>query len=114
MNDIEPASSQMSPYHLFLPLCLVLVGMGPVELVTPSEQEQHRNTVTGVLERLDLDHGKGELRTDLGKPIFFEVVHPEFFQQVQVMVGKRVTIELDAEGRAVKVMAVPPAELEQP
>lgn len=67
--------------------------------------------MTGVLERLDLDHGKGELRTDLGKPIFFEVVHPEFFQQV--MVGKRVTIELDAEGRAVKVMAVPPAELEQ-
>ncbi|HEX5545159.1 MAG TPA: hypothetical protein VFX10_06635 [Nitrospira sp.] len=104
------------PYYLFPLLSLVLAGMAPIEPVShegaPSEQEQHRNTVTGVLERLDLNQGKGELRTDLGKPIFFEVVQPELFQRLTV--GERVTIELDAAGRAVKVIAVPAPELERP
>ena len=103
-------------YRLFFLLSLMLVSMGSRMSIAvegaPSEQEQHRNTVTGVLERLDLDHGKGELRTDLGKPIFFHVAQPELFQRLTV--GKRVTIELDAAGRAVKVIAVPAPELEQP
>jgi len=102
------------PYCLFFLLSLVLIGMGSHEGVaresTPPEEEQRRDRVTGVLEQLDLQQGKGELRTDLGKPIFFEVVQPELFQQLTV--GKRVTIELDAAGRAVKVIAVPAPEFE--
>lgn len=102
--------------RLFLVFSLLLVSMGPQTSMAIesalSEQEPHRNTVTGVLERLDLDHGKGELRTDLGEPVFFNVVQRELFQRLTV--GKRVTIELDTAGRAVKVIAVPAPELEQP
>jgi hypothetical protein len=95
--------------HLWLSLLLVMlvtVGAGPIE-------PDRRDAVTGILEQLDLTRGKGELRTDLGKPIFFEIAKPELFKELSI--GKRVTIELDAQGRAMKVIAVPaPEQLEQP
>lgn len=78
-----------------------LIGAGPGE-------ERH-DLVTGILEELDLKNAKGRLRTDLGKPIFFEIVKPELLKGVRI--GERVTIQLDDEGRAVKIIEVAAPEL---
>ncbi len=58
--------------------------------------------VTGTLTKLDLTEMKGLVRTDLGKPIFFTVTKPHLFQNLSV--GARVTVEIDGEGRATKVI----------
>lgn len=75
-----------------------------------SQSVQH--TVTGTLINLDLKTGKGMLKTDLGKPIFFDLVRPDLFQSVSV--GEHVSIVLNEQGQAVKVMETPPAELLTP
>lgn len=85
---------------------MTLLGAGP-----PTGASQP-DVVTGVLEELDLTSSKGKIRTDLGKPIFFEVAKPELFQGLTV--GERITIQVDDQGRAIKVMDVPAPELKQP
>ena len=75
-----------------------------------SQSVQH--TVTGTLINLDLKTGKGMLKTDLGKPVFFDLVRPDLFQSVSV--GEHVSIVLNEQGQAVKVMETPPAELLTP
>ncbi len=75
-----------------------------------SQSVQH--TVTGTLINLDLKTGKGMLKTDLGKPVFFDLVRPDLFQSVSV--GEHVSIVLNEQGQAVKVMETPPAELMTP
>jgi hypothetical protein len=87
-------------------LTAVLMGQGPI----PEADQVH--IVTGVLEELDLDKAKGKIRTDLGKPIFFQVVKPELFKQL--VVGERITVQLDHQGRAIKVMDVAAPELIKP
>jgi len=52
------------------------------------------------------------LKTDLGKPVFFDLVRPDLFQSVSV--GEHVSIVLNEQGQAVKVMETPPAELLTP
>lgn len=81
---------------------------------TPSKQEQAEapHTVTGILAKLDLKDGKGMLKTDLGKPIFFDLVRPDLFQGISI--GQRVSIVLNEQGEVVKVMETPPAELLTP
>ncbi|MDQ6734310.1 MAG: hypothetical protein M3Z35_09390 [Nitrospirota bacterium] len=74
--------------------------------------DQSGMVVTGTLEELDLTRMKGMLKTDLGKPIFFQVVKPELFERLRV--GQNVTIQLDQEGRATKVMDMPIPDLTQP
>lgn len=73
-------------------------GAGPVDIVT------------GVLEEIDLKQLKGKIRTDLGKPVFFEIVKPELFQRIKV--GERVTVQIDERGRAIKLIEVPAPELQ--
>jgi hypothetical protein len=97
----HPASN--GPLIFLLAILLTGPALAQVDRLEP---------VTGVLDQLDLVQGKGRITTDLGKPIFFEVVKPELFQPLTV--GQRITVELDAEGRAVKVIAVPPPELDKP
>lgn len=75
-------------------------------------QPSHYHTVTGTLSHLDLKTGKGMLKTDLGKPIFFDLVRPDLFQSVSV--GQHVSIVLNEQGQAVKVMDTPPAEVLSP
>ncbi len=79
-----------------------------------NEQEQStaHHTVTGTLATLDLKAGKGMLKTDLGKPLFFSLVRPDLFQSVSV--GQRVSITLTEDGQVVKVMEAAPAELPAP
>jgi hypothetical protein len=58
--------------------------------------------VSGTLLKLDLATGRGLLRTDLGRPIYFDVPNAYLFENV--IVGARIALRLDEEGRAVKVM----------
>lgn len=76
------------------------------------EDLQSHHVVTGTLGQLDFDTGKGLLKTDLGKPVFFEMVQPELFKRLSV--GQRVTIGMNEQGQAVKVMEIPPVELQAP
>jgi hypothetical protein len=69
-------------------------------------------TVTGVLAVLDLSAGKGMLKTDLGKPIFFKISRPEQFNRFSI--GERITVQLDEDGQAVKVIEALPAEIHEP
>ncbi|MGQ0811901.1 MAG: hypothetical protein ACT4OO_11855 [Nitrospiraceae bacterium] len=81
----------------------------PEEAPRPNADAQKTHVVTGILQELDLTRMKGLLKTDLGKPIFFEVTKPELFKNRSV--GERVSIQLDEQGRAAKVIDVPVAEL---
>ncbi|MGZ8386312.1 MAG: hypothetical protein ACXWWI_10145 [Nitrospira sp.] len=76
------------------------------------EQSTAHHTVTGTLTTLDLKAGKGMLKTDLGKPLFFNLVRPDLFQSVSV--GQRVSVTLTEDGQVVKVMEAAPAELPGP
>lgn len=82
------------------------------QAIKDPEQVIAHHTVTGTLATLDLKVGKGMLKTDLGKPIFFDLVRPDLFQSVSV--GQHVSIVLNEQGQAVKVMETPPAELLTP
>jgi len=48
----------------------------------------------------------------MGKPIYFQVSKPELFERLSV--GQQVTVQLDDEGRAIKVIDTPVPELKQP
>ncbi len=65
--------------------------------------------VTGTLEALDLTNMKGLVKTDLGKPVFFQVIRPELFTGLSI--GQRITVRLDAQGAAMKVIVIPIPEL---
>jgi hypothetical protein len=70
-------------------------------IAAAAEDAAPLHIVTGTLTLLDLEAGKGMLKTDLGKPIFFEVSRPDLFSRITV--GDRVTVQLDEQGRTVKV-----------
>lgn len=95
-------------------LGMVLVGMPfvPIGASQASAQQDDRDrdvqVVTGTLTKLDLAIGKGLVTTDLGKPIFFQVTKPHLFENLSV--GTRVTVEIDAEGRANKAIDASVAE----
>jgi hypothetical protein len=97
-------------------LVAILVGGagGPtfVGATPPETREQQPDIVSGMLEELDLSQMKGKIKTDLGKPVFFEVIKPELFKGVTV--GKHVTIQVDDHGRAIKVIDTPVPELKEP
>lgn len=76
------------------------------------EQPRAQLQVTGTLAKLDLAAGKGMLMTDLEKPIFFRLDRPELFERLSI--GDRVTMELDEDGRVVKVIETLPAEIHEP
>ena len=58
--------------------------------------------VSGTLVKLDLSTGRGLLRTDLGRPIYFDVPKAYLFENV--IVGAHIALRLDDQGRALKVM----------
>ena len=91
-----------------LTLLVMMIGIGLGVPASGEGQEFDRRdkvqtlTVTGVLERLDLSAQKGLIKTATGKPVFFEIVKPELFKDM--MVGQRVTLQLDEHGRAIKAI----------
>lgn len=83
---------------------LFLLGMPIVHVSNAAAQNDERapQVVTGTLMKLDMTGMKGLLKTDLGKPIFFNVTKLHLFERLSV--GQRVTVELDSYGRANKVI----------
>jgi hypothetical protein len=69
-------------------------------------------TVTGTLTMLDLSVGKGMLKTDMDKPIFFRIDYPEQFSRLSI--GDRLTMQLNEEGLVVKVIEALPSEIHEP
>jgi hypothetical protein len=76
------------------------------------EQPEAQLRVTGRLAKLDMTAGKGMLLTDLEKPIFFRLDRPELFERISI--GDRVTMQLDEDGRVLKVIETLPAEVHEP
>jgi hypothetical protein len=97
-------------------LIMGLIGLpgmsASAEVAVGGESEQSGMVVSGTLEELDLTRMKGLLKTELGKPIFFQVTTPQLFERLTV--GQKVTIQVDQEGRATKVIDTPVPELTQP
>ena len=66
------------------------------------EKEPELHLVSGILLKLDLKNNRGLLTNDLGGPVYFEVPNAYLFENVTV--GARISLRLDEEGRALKVM----------
>jgi len=81
---------------------------GMVVLDTP----QPAHIVTGTLAMVDLSARKGMLKTDLDKPVFFDLGRPDQFSRFSV--GDRVTVQLDDNGVVVKIIETLPAEVHEP
>ena len=80
-------------------LAIVLSQPAPV---TAEGTEGTLHLVSGTLLKLDLTAGRGMLRTDLGRPIYFDVPKAYLFENV--IVGAHIALRLDDQGRALKVM----------
>lgn len=77
-----------------------------------SESPQPAHTVTGAMTMLDVSAGIGMLKTDLNKPIFFKISRADLFEHLSI--GDRVTMQIDNEGHALKVIKALPAEVHEP
>ena len=86
---------------LFLSALLAL-AMGQPAAFGSEGTEGSLHLVSGTLLKLDLTAGRGLLRTDLGRPIYFDVPKAYLFENV--IVGARIALRLDEEGRALRVM----------
>jgi len=96
---------------LFISFCLPIPSHSEDVLVV-LEPPQARLEVTGTLAKLDMSAGKGMLLTDLEKPIFFRLDRPELFERLSI--GDRVTMQLDDDGRVLKVIETLPSEVHEP
>ena len=76
------------------------MGLPPPALAEGADGTLH--LVSGTLLKLDLTAGRGLLQTDLGRPIYFDVPKAYLFENV--IVGARIALRLDDQGRALKVM----------
>ena len=76
---------------------------------TPAEDYE---TVSGTLGTVNLVEKKGTITTDVGKQVAFQIAKPELF--INLSVGQRITLKLDKEGRAVRVMDNAAPELPPP
>jgi hypothetical protein len=97
---------------LFTALFFIPISVRSQSIQIALEQPRAQLQVTGTLAKLDLVAGKGMLMTDLEKPIFFRLDRPELFERLSI--GDRVTMELDEDGRVVKVIETLPAEIHEP
>ena len=91
---------------------LPALSSGQSDNTVALEQLPAQHEVSGTLAKLDVAAGKGMLMTDLQKPIFFRLDRPELFERLSV--GDRVTMQLDDEGRVLKVIETLPAEVHEP
>ena len=103
-----------SVWIVLFSLCWTVSSYGGDRLGSKStvNSEEPLQTVSGILAMLDVTTGKGMLKTDLGKPVFFDFNRPDLFTGLSI--GNRVAIQLDKEGRAVKAIEALPAEVHEP
>jgi hypothetical protein len=97
-----------SPTGSITPIMTALLGtvlavaLSQPPALAAEAAERPLHLVSGTLLKLDLATGRGLLRTDLGRPIYFDVPNAYLFENV--IVGAHIALRLDEEGRAVKVM----------
>jgi hypothetical protein len=118
----EEASGSLQTHRLNFRLVAVAVGLCLTAGVSGLIYEVPRvwavadspsgHVVTGILTMIDVAAGKGMIKTDLGKPIFFQITRPDQFSRLSI--GDRVTIQLDEEGRSLKVIESLPSEMHEP
>jgi hypothetical protein len=77
-----------------------------------AETAEAYDTVSGTLGMVNVAEKKGTLTTDVGKEVAFQIVKPELF--INLSVGQRITLKLDKQGRAVRVMDTAAPELPPP
>lgn len=77
-----------------------------------AETAEDYETVSGTLGMINVAEKKGTLSTDVGKEVVFQIAKPELF--INLSVGQRVTLKLDKQGRAVRVMDTAAPELPPP
>lgn len=77
-----------------------------------AEIAEDYDTVSGTLGMVNVAEKKGSITTDLGKQVAFQIAKPELF--INLSVGQRVTLKLDKQGRAVRVMDNAAPELPPP
>jgi hypothetical protein len=89
-----------------LATCMFAATLATVPVTNPSlgaeRGESDPLVVSGILLKLDLPNNRGLMTTDLGRPIYFEVPKAYLFENV--IVGARISLRLDEDGRAIKVM----------
>lgn len=77
-----------------------------------AETAADHDTVSGTLSMINMSERRGVVTTDLGKDVAFQIAKPELF--LNLSVGQRVTLKLDHQGRAVRVMDNAAPELPPP
>lgn len=77
-----------------------------------ADASEKYETVSGILEKVDLVKNEGLITTDLGREVPFEIVKPELF--LNLSAGQRITLKLDAGHRAIRVMESAAPELPPP
>lgn len=91
---------------------LPLLGMPMAAEADELIQGEASQVVSGTLTHVDLVGMKGALSTDLGQSIFFDITKPQLFEHLSL--GSRVTIELNSEGEADRVVGASMADLLEP
>lgn len=77
-----------------------------------AETAADHDTVSGTLSLIDMAQQRGVVTTDLGKDVAFQIAKPELFTNLSV--GQRITLKLDHQGRAVRVIDNAAPELPPP
>ncbi len=112
MSSMCGERSPLLPYKFLICLVFVMPLLLLPAVVRAVVDPPSTHVVTGTLTMIDVNTGKGMIKTDLGKPIFFNISRSDQFSHLSI--GNVVTIQLDEEGRAVKVIEALPSELPPP
>jgi hypothetical protein len=99
---MRSTTASLTPITTALLGTLMAIALTQSPALGAEAAEGPLHLVSGTLLKLDLATGRGLLRTDLGRPIYFDVPNAYLFENV--IVGARIALRLDEEGRAVKVM----------
>lgn len=99
---MRPHTGSLTPIMTALLGTVLATALGQSAALGVEPVEGPLHLVSGTLLKLDLATGRGLLRTDLGRPIYFDVPKAYLFENV--IVGARIALRLDDEGRAVRVM----------
>lgn len=89
-----------------------LLGMPTAATAGELIQGEQVQVVSGTLTQLDLVGMKGALNTDLGHPILFDITKPQLFEHLSL--GSRVTIEMNSEGEADRVVGASMVDMLEP
>ena len=94
---------------VLLAMLLGAPSWATVLAASPEQTDKDSYVVTGILLELDLTKANGKIKTDLEQTVAFTVTRPELFEGLSV--GKRITIRLNDQGQAIKVMEMTIPEL---